>query len=238
MAKRMAWILAAALTVAGSACGWRSRPVMAPLPPLGAYSEPISKDPSDAYRLLPGDVVRVKFLYHPELDAKVPVRPDGSIDILGVGQLRAEGKTAEELAREIEQMSSEYLRDPEVTVIVADLGAHKVYVMGEVRSPGPVVYREGMTALQAIIDRGGFTDFARTDSVLRLRWRKDDYAATRLDLSRNLSEGKPDQTTLAVNDVIYVPSTFVGDANRFVQYYIRGLLPTTPRASLGVGFNP
>ena len=46
----------------------------------------------------------------------------------------------------------------------------------------------------------------------------------------------PEQATLGVYDVIYVPRTFIGDANAFVRLYIRGLMPTMPR--VGIGFQP
>jgi protein involved in polysaccharide export with SLBB domain len=188
----------------------------------------------DEYVLQPGDVVRVKYLYHPELDVKVPIAPDGMVELQGVGQVQAQGKTAEQLARDIEKQASDQLRDPVVSVIVAELGPRRVYVGGEVRIPGPVVYREGMTPLQAIMDRGGFTEVARIDSVLHLTVKDDSYQATRLDLSRNVDQGGPELQTLNVYDVIYVPRSFIGDANAFVRLYIRGLIPTIPRASIGV----
>ncbi len=206
----------------------------APLPPLAVPSAPGAAADTDVYRLQPGDVLRVKFLYHPELDIKVPVGPDGSVTVQGVGKLPAQGKTAEELSKDIAAMSSDHLRNPEVTVIVAELGPRKVYVGGEVRLPGPVLYREGMTALQAILDRGGFTEVARTDSVLHLTIKDNSYQATRLNLSGNVDEGTPELRQLAVYDVIYVPRTFIGDANAFVRLYIRGLIPTIPRVGVGV----
>jgi polysaccharide export outer membrane protein len=231
-----------AVYVLASIAGCAGRQVasesVAPLPPLEAPEVPVSTDTSDSYRLRPGDVVRVKFLYHPELDVKLPIRPDGSVTLQGVGELHAAGKTANELAREIEKVSAKQLRDPEVTVIVADLGPHKVYVGGEVRVPGYVLFVEGMTPLQAILDRGGFTEFARTDSVLRLTIRDQSYQATRIDLSTNISHGGADLTTLAANDVLFVPRTFIGDANAFVRNYVRGLLPVVPRAGVGIGITP
>jgi protein involved in polysaccharide export with SLBB domain/glycosyltransferase involved in cell wall biosynthesis len=229
-------LLFGCLALAGTlaACGGRQEPAVAPLPPLppapGAALDPLGDD----YVLQPGDVVRVKYLYHPELDVKVPIAPDGTIELQGVGQLLAQGRTTEQLARAIEEQASDQLRDPVVTVIVAELGPRRVYVGGEVRIPGPVVYREGMTPLQAIMDRGGFTEVARTDSVLHLTIRDDGYQATRLDLSRNVEEGAPELQTLNVYDVVYVPRSFIGDANAFVRLYIRGLIPTIPRASIGV----
>ncbi len=221
-------------TLAG--CSARHRAEVAPLPPLAAAPALGGVESSGQYRIEPGDVLRVKFLYHPELDVKVPVGPDGMVSIQGVGEVQAEGKTAEDLAADIESMSADSLRDPVVTVIVAGLGTRNVYVGGEVRSPGPVSFREGMTPLQAILDRGGFTEVARTDSVLHLTAKGNTYEARRLDYSTEIEQGAPELNALGAYDVIYVPRTFIGDANAFVRLYIRGLLPTMPR--LGVGLTP
>ncbi len=224
--------LAAVLSIAG--CSMREPEPVAPLPPILAPGVPGAARDSATYLIEPGDQLRVKFLYHPELDVKVPVAPDGNIDVPGVGQIHVEGKTADQVAGEVERVSSDQLRDPEVTVIVAEFGERLIYVGGEVRLPGPVRFRDGMTPLQAIMDRGGFTEVARVDSVLHLSPNGGSYAATRLDYTTNLNQGELELATLGVYDVIYVPRTFIGDANAFVRLYIRGLLPTMPR--VGVGF--
>lgn len=235
--RRSAAGLAGALLAGALFAGCTSAPVEAPLPPV---SEPLSPSLVDTgqYKLEPGDVLRVKFVYQPEMDVRVEIDPDGNIAIPGVGEVQARGKTAEELAADIETLSSATLRDPEVTVIVAQLGPRKVYVGGEVRLPGPVLYRVGMTPMQAILDRGGFTEVARIDSVLHVtnKGHSSEPMATRLDFSGELKQGQPELQTLEVNDVIYVPRTFIGDANAFVRLYIRGLMPTMPR--FGVGLNP
>ena len=224
--------LASALLLAGLVAGCTAAPVEAPLPPV---SEPLAPSLVDTgqYRLEPGDILRVKFTYQPEMDVKLEIDPDGNISIPGVGEVQARGKTAEELARDVETLSSTNLRDPEVTVIVAQLGPRKVYVTGEVRLPGPVLYKVGMTPMQAIIDRGGFTEFARIDSVLHVTTKGNSVEATRLDFSGEIKQGSPELQALAVDDQILVPRTFIGDANAFVRLYIRGLMPTMPR--LGVG---
>ena len=233
-ARQSLTLLAGSLLIS-TLIGCAAKPTEAPLPPV---AEPLSPSLVDTgqYRLEPGDVLRIKFIYQPEMDVKVQVDPDGNIAIPGVGELQARGKTAEELATDIETLSSGNLRDPEVSVIVAELGPRKVYVGGEVRLPGPVPYRVGMTPMQAIMDRGGFTEVARIDSVLHVTSKGTSVEASRLDFSGELKNGSPELTTLAVNDVIYVPRTFIGDANAFVRLYIRGLMPTIPR--LGVGFTP
>ena len=103
-------------------------------------------------------------------------------------------------------------------------------------SPGFVVYRDGMTPLQAIMDRGGFTNLAQIDSVLRLSPSQDEYQGTRLDFTRPLREGTPERTVLAAGDVVYIPRSFIGDVNTFVRLYIRGVLPIEPRIGAGTTF--
>jgi protein involved in polysaccharide export with SLBB domain len=224
-----------ALALIAVIAGCSATPSEAPLPPVG---EPLSPGAAETgqYRLEPGDVLRIKFVYQPEMDVRVEIDPDGNIAIPGVGEVQARGKTAEELARDIEVLSSTNLRDPVVTVIVAQLGPRKVYVGGEVRLPGAVLFRVGMTPMQAILDRGGFTEVARIDSVLHVTSTGNSVDATRLDFSNEIRKGSPELQVLAVNDVIFVPRTFIGDANAFVRLYIRGLMPTMPR--VGLGLNP
>ena len=232
-ALRTAVILLTALAVG---CATRPPDTIAPLPPIGAAVVPGAAAQSSNYKIGVGDHLRVKFAYHPELDTRVPVGPDGNIQIVGVGELAAAGKTSEGLAADIEELSSETLRDPEVTVIVAELGERVVYVMGEVRLPGKVVYREGMTSLEAIADRGGFTEVAQLNSVLHLSSDGNTYVADRLDFTRDVDVQGPELAKLEVYDVIVVPRTYIGDANAVMRLYVRGLLPTMPR--IGIGFSP
>jgi protein involved in polysaccharide export with SLBB domain len=196
----------------------------------------VSGEAAAGYRLQPGDVVRVKFLYHPEMDIKLPIRPDGSITLQLGGEIHAAGLRTAELEQVIKERTSDRLRNPEISVIVAQLAEQKVYVGGEVRLPGFVPYQPGMSPLQAIMDRGGFTDTARLDSVLRLSGAEHDYQGTRLDFTKPLSEGTREDMHLGAGDVVYVPRTFIGDVGSFVKLYIRNLLPTTPRVGAGTSF--
>lgn len=232
---RRSLTLVAGSLLIGALLGCAAKRPEAPLPAVSAPLSPSLVD-TGQYRLEAGDVLRVKFIYQPEMDVKVQIDPNGNIAIPGVGELQASGKTAAEVAKDVQTLSSVNLREPEVTVIVAELGPRKVYVGGEVRLPGPVVYKVGMTPMQAILDRGGFTEVARIDSVLHVTSKGNSVEATRLDFSGELKNGSPELATLAVDDVIYVPRTFIGDADSFVRLYIRDLMPTMPR--LGVGFSP
>jgi len=180
------------------------------------------------YRLVPYDVINLKYTYHPEMDPKAPliIRPDGDIILEGVGSVQAVNRTPEELAKLVAEKSSSRLRDPEVIVSVAQYAPRRVFIGGEVKSPGPVVIQEGMTPLQAIFDRGGFTNTAQVDSVILIR---DAASGTpkigRIDLQQAMEGGLPEQFALLPNDVVYVPMTGIGRADLWVRQHLVELVP-------------
>ena len=121
--------------------------------------------------MIPYDTVMVRFTYHPEQDPKksMPIRPDRNITLDGIGSVRAAGLTPEELGKEIAAKSSKRLKDPEVIVTISEFAPRRVYVGGQVRTPGIVEFKGEMTPVQAIFERGGFTDDAQKDSVILIR---------------------------------------------------------------------
>src|SRR5690606_17216552 len=133
------------------------------------------------YQIGPGDQLNIFVWRQDELSASVPVRPDGKISTPLVEDMVAVGKTPTELARDIEEVLSEYIRSPEVTVIVqgfvGTFGA-QIRVLGEVVNPGSIAYRERMTLLDVLLEVGGLTQFA---------------AGNRAKLVRSTEEGTEEQ---------------------------------------------
>jgi polysaccharide biosynthesis/export protein len=115
-----------------------------------------------SYVIGPGDVIQVFVWRNPELTITVPVRPDGRITTPLVEEMTAATKTAEQLARDIEKVLAEYVRSPQVNIIVVTPQGveSQVKVVGQVRSPQGVPYRAGMTVLDLVLAVGGLTDFA------------------------------------------------------------------------------
>jgi protein involved in polysaccharide export with SLBB domain len=188
-----------------------------------------------SYRLAPGDLIDVKFPYHPEENERVPVRPDGRIGLQVIGDVMAAGLTVKELEEVVVTKSSKTLRDPVVSIVIAQLAEHKVYVGGQVAKPGFVPFREGMTPLQAIVERGGFVDDANTDEILYISRVGDAVQSQRLDLEAVMDGESSEQIVMSPDDIIIVPRTFIGEADVWVDQWIRGLLPTVPRP--GVDLN-
>jgi len=182
-----------------------------------------------SYRLAPGDLIDVKFPYHPEENERVPVRPDGEIGLQVTGDIMAAGMTPKQLEQTIAEKAAATLRNPVVSVVVAQLAEHKVYVGGDVQKPGFVMYRDGLTPLQAVIERGGFLDTAKLNSVLYITRNGDQIQTQTLDLKAIVDGKATEQVVMSPDDILFVPRTFIGKADVWVDQWIRGLLPTVPR---------
>lgn len=163
------------------------------------------------YRIGVDDILEVSVWHNPDLNAKVPVRPDGMISVPLIGDVAAGGKTPEEVSAAISEKLKTYVRDPQVAVILTELRSHeylsRVRVTGAVRQPISVPYRQGMTVLDAVLAAGGTTDFAAADRTEL--YRKEGDGATKaysVRLDQILQKGD-----LATNypaqpgDVITVP---------------------------------
>jgi polysaccharide biosynthesis/export protein len=114
------------------------------------------------YIIGPGDVLQVFVWRNPELGANVPVRPDGRISTPLVEDMLAVGKTPAQLARDMEVVLAEFVRSPTVNIIVGTaVGAlGQIKVIGQVKLPQSVPYRDGLRVLDVILASGGLTDFA------------------------------------------------------------------------------
>jgi protein involved in polysaccharide export with SLBB domain len=216
--------------------GCAKQPV-APDPAIvGSLMQPPAAEAGASYRMQIGDELHVRFTYQPEMNEQVPVRPDGRITLATTGEVAVAGMTPGELEELIADRSRNRLRDPEVHVIVTKIGEQRVYVGGEVARPGYVQLQPGMTPVQAVMQTGGFRMTAKPESTLLLSPRRDgEVSAARLNLKQVVEEGVPERVRLAAGDVIFVPSSWIGDANKVVDLYVRGLIPVLPR--VGVGYS-
>jgi len=131
-------------------------------PPTPTPSQAAAKAADSNYIIGPGDTVDLFVWRNPELSVTVPVRPDGKISTPLVEDMVAVGKTASQLARDMEKVLSEYVRSPKVNISVKNAASafSLVKVVGQVAHPQEIPYREGVTVLDAILAAGGLTQFA------------------------------------------------------------------------------
>ncbi|MBL8255052.1 polysaccharide export outer membrane protein [Pseudoxanthomonas japonensis] len=165
----------------------------------------------DNYLIGVDDIVQVSVWRNPELGITVPVRPDGKISVPLVGDVAAGGRTPADVAGDIQQKLADYVRDPQVAVILTELRSHeylsRVRVTGAVRQPISIPYRQGMTVLDAVLAAGGINEFAAPDRSDLFRRNKDDTNATYpVRLDRILNRGDLSTNyTVAPGDVIVIP---------------------------------
>jgi polysaccharide export outer membrane protein len=148
----------------------------------------VARDSTD-YVIGPGDSLQIYVWQHPDLSVTVPVRPDGKISSPLVEDLVAVNRTPFQLARDIETRLKEYVRTPQVNVIVINPANafNQVKIIGEVKAPGSLPYRAGMTAMDAILQVGGMSEFA---------------AGNRATLVRKGQNGKEERIKVRLNDLI------------------------------------
>jgi protein involved in polysaccharide export with SLBB domain len=163
----------------------------------------------------------------PELDETVKVRPDGKISAVLLSDVDAAGLTTQELTNNLTKRYAEFFRDPQVSVIVKNFSNLKVYVGGEVGQPGLVPLAGHLTVASAIIQAGGLRTSARMDSVMLVRNDGQNQPLVRsVNLKDVLRKGTPD-IPLQPFDLVYVPESRIRRVDRFVDEYIRQLIPIT-----------
>jgi protein involved in polysaccharide export with SLBB domain len=199
-----------------------------------------SAPPLVTYRLQAGDVVDIKLFYSPELNESATVLPDGHITLQLIGQVTAAGQTVPGLTRQLQERYSSILRAPEISVIVRQFSAPKVYVAGEVARPGELPLQGGLTALEAIVRSGSFTRDAKADSVAILRYRDSgEPEVILLDMAPQIQPlatwavgGNPEPERPAVQnvrleplDIVYVPITTIASVGYFFERYFNNIVP-------------
>ncbi len=148
---------------------------------------------SDDYIIGPGDALQIFVWRNPELTVSVAVRPDGKISTPLVENMVAVGKSPSQLARDIEVVLSEFVREPQVNVI---LGAavstySQVKVVGEVRTPQAMPFREGLKVLDIVLAAGGLTEFASANRARIVRLVDGKNVETKREAGRSPEQRGP-----------------------------------------------
>jgi polysaccharide export outer membrane protein len=165
-----------------------------------------------AYLIGPGDTLSITVWHNPEVSMVVPVRPDGKITTPLVEDLPASGKTATQLARDIEQALSKYIQQPVVTVIVTNFVgpySQQIRVIGQAAKPQALPYREGMSLMDVLIAVGGITEFAAGNRANIIRTVNGKQQKIPVRLNDLIKDGDV-SANMAVRpgDVLVVPESF------------------------------
>jgi polysaccharide export outer membrane protein len=155
-----------------------------------------------------GDVLKISFPGTPNLDTMQTVRRDGRITMSIVGEVMAAGLTPAELEKELLKLYSSQLISKEVSVTVVS-SSFAVYVSGAVSRPGKIMSDRPISALEAIMEAGGF-DNAKADmrAVVVIRREEGQTKNYTLNLKLVLEGKQSEQFYLKPFDIVYVPERF------------------------------
>ena len=199
----------------------------APPEAIPAAQAPRPAPEEAVYRVGPGDELEIRFFHNPELDQLLPIRPDGRLALILVGEIQAAGLSVPELRETLVARYGEHLKLPEISVAVKTFGSQQVYVGGEVAKPTVLPLVPGMTVRQAITQSGGALGSARLGNVLVLRDQgspKPQVYTVDLAYGIGREEIRAD-LALAPKDVVFVPKTYIAEVNQFVDEYIGRIVP-------------
>lgn len=163
----------------------------------------------DLITLHEGDTVRLSFPGAPNLNTDLVIRRDGMVTLpMGLGEFKAAGLTPPDMEKALLKLFAPQLQTKEVSVAVIS-AAFPVYVTGAVLRPGKVLSDRPLTALEAIMEAGGF-DYTKANmkAVRIIRTVNGQTEHHTINLKGVLRGDASDSFKLLPADILYVPERF------------------------------
>lgn len=164
------------------------------------------------YLVGPDDSLTIFVWRNPELSGSFIVRPDGRISTSLVEDILVSGKTPSQIARDMEEILSKYIRDPVVTVSVTNFVgpfSEQVRVIGQAANPQAISYRQYMTVLDLMISVGGLTDFADGNAASLVRTTNGSQTTYRLRLDDLIRDGDISANVdILPGDIVIIPEAW------------------------------
>jgi polysaccharide export outer membrane protein len=178
----------------------------APITPL--FPGMTNAGPTETLLMQEGDAVQVSFPGAPNLNSVQVIRRDGRVTLPLIGEFKAAGLSTGEMEKELLKLYAPQLQVKEVTVSLPSSG-FSIYVTGAVLRPGKIVTTKPLSALEAIMEAGGFDyNKANMKAVNVLRQENGRTTKHTLNLKRALRGQESEPFNLKPADIIYVPERF------------------------------
>ncbi|CAN5170137.1 hypothetical protein BH11PSE9_BH11PSE9_20510 [soil metagenome] len=218
---------------------------------LAASSVDASSPSPPAYVMGIGERISIKSFYHDKLNEDVIIRPDGYVSMQLLGDVKAAGITPSQLAAVINGRLKTLIeapdiavivrefRRPELSVIVRESAAQRIFVGGEVRQAGTQSLTTSLGLMAATLQAGGALESARLEQVVLLRKNQAtrEPAIYSIDL-RSILRGESPDITLKPLDIVFVPKTVAAETAAALRQNIYNMLPSQFVFSLGYQINP
>jgi polysaccharide biosynthesis/export protein len=183
------------------------------LAPAGTFGGAQSPD----YVVGPQDVLAITVWDQSDLNGKFAVETDGTFTFPLIGRVRAGGLSLREVELELKtRLADGYFTDPQVTVAVEQYRSQRIFVVGEVRTPGTYPLTGDMTLIEALSKAGSTTPSAGDlGLVVRARGGRQhgpllpdetgEADVVKVDLKALQSGGIEQNVALRDGDTIFVP---------------------------------
>jgi polysaccharide export outer membrane protein len=175
------------------------------------------------YLIGPGDVLRIDVLEEEQLSGRYTVSSKGTIQMFLLGEINVVNLTTDQLAEKLKkELEKDYLRNPQIKVIVEEFNSHKIFVLGEVAKPGTYHLKGKNNILDILLEAGGPTQNAGDQlSILRTENKDGQESLTHIpvNVTKLFISGDMSQNVgLKDNDIIYMSRRERGDiTSRFFQ---------------------
>jgi polysaccharide biosynthesis/export protein len=161
---------------------------------------------SDSYIIGAEDVLYIHVWREEPLSRSIPVRMDGKISLPLIDEIEAAGTTPKQLKEKITEKMKQFVENPVVSVTVMEANSFKVFVSGQVRTPGVYRLRSETTILQIIPMAGGLTEWADQKKILVIRKEGGKDKRITVNYKKLVKDGDLSQNiVLKAGDTIIVP---------------------------------
>jgi polysaccharide biosynthesis/export protein len=163
-----------------------------------------SKAPEQAYRIGPGDVLRINVFGEPGMDnILATVDSEGRIQLPIIEELNVRGLTVSQLQKKLKEAYGKEFVNPWTVVSIESYASKPLYLLGEFNGPG-IVYMRGPTNVLTALGLGkGASDAAYLKGARVIRKKN----VLPVDVHAVLKEGALDQNVwLQAEDTLFIPS--------------------------------
>jgi polysaccharide export outer membrane protein len=166
----------------------------------------------------PGDILHVQVFDTPEMDQHVRVTDAGTISLMFIGSIKVVGMTPTDASQVIAQqlIDKQYMRSPQVTVVVDQFTTQNISVLGEVQQPGVFPVPTPVSILKVLSLAGGLTQGA--DRNITIERHSNANEKVNYFLSNTSNSALTDSVLVYPGDTVLVPKAGIiyvlGDVNR------------------------
>ena len=192
---------------------------------IGSLSLSVAAQQTD-YVLGPEDVFTITIWGQGGVSDRFTIESDGMFTFPILGRVTAGGLTVRQLQDDlIRRLQGDYYKNPRVAVTVENYRSQRIFIVGEVKSPGTYGLTRPMTLVEALTLAGSTTPNAGGVALIRRRTAGVPSKNPLTEMSEDVTEIRADLT--ALRDGVLAPNPVLRDGDtilipRTLPVYVYG----------------